>query len=95
MIKIVCDRCGKELFSRTPLSTHKITFIEGTIRTEYDLCKECLLKVRNFIIEASLTEIAEPLPCHKCESALSSECTVCDGQRYFRTKEGETDCSWK
>lgn len=37
----------------------------------------------------------ETLPCHKCESALSSECTACDGQQYFRTEEGETDCPWK
>lgn len=37
----------------------------------------------------------EPLPCHKCESALSSECTACDGQKYFRTEEGKTDCPWK
>ncbi len=36
-----------------------------------------------------------PLPCHKCESALSSECTACDGQKYFRTEEGDTDCPWK
>ena len=37
----------------------------------------------------------ETLPCHKCESALSSECTACDGQRYFRTEECNTDCGWR
>lgn len=95
MIKIVCDRCGKEVLSRTSLSTHRITLMDGTIRTEFDLCKDCILKVRNFIIEGRLTKMPEPLPCHKCENALSSECTKCDGQQFFRAEEIEPDCSWK
>lgn len=40
-------------------------------------------------------EQPEPLPCHRCESALSSECTICDGQQYFRTEEIDPDCGWR
>ena len=52
MIKMVCDKCGKEVYSvefpHLP-QTSKILITSGMITREYDLCKSCLREVREFI----------------------------------------------
>jgi len=52
VIKMVCDRCGKEVLTTIVPYTSKVIMMNGVIRTNYDLCKECLYKVRNFITDA-------------------------------------------
>lgn len=45
MVKIVCDRCGREVYMKNPDLTGraKIGF------EEYDLCKHCILDIKRFI----------------------------------------------
>ena len=45
MVKIVCDRCGRETYMTNPDFTGraKIGF------KEYDLCKYCVLDIKRFI----------------------------------------------
>ncbi len=45
MIKIVCDRCGREVHMKNPDLTgrSKIGY------EEYDLCKYCILDIKRFI----------------------------------------------
>ena len=45
MVKIVCDRCGREVYMKYPDLTGraKIGF------EEYDLCKHCILDIKRFI----------------------------------------------
>lgn len=45
MIKIVCDRCGRETYMKSPDLTGraKIGF------EEFDLCKYCILDIQRFI----------------------------------------------
>jgi len=88
MIKIICDRCGKELLTTYSQNTRKVVFLEGS-RTEYDLCKNCMVEVRNFVVEPAIS-VTLPDHCLHCENVLSSECTACDGYEYF--KEDTTDC---
>lgn len=56
MIKMVCDRCGKEivLTYRSPNEPSKLTTPYTSI--QYDLCKNCIVEVRDFIEQGKRSE---------------------------------------
>lgn len=94
MIKMVCDRCGKEILMSVLVHNNKITMISGFHRTEYDLCRDCFFKVQNFILESQIS-VDAPIHCGRCENAQTSECTICDGEEYFVDDHSDkTDCAW-
>lgn len=61
MVKIVCDKCGREVYMKNPDLTGraKIGF------EEFDLCKFCILDVKRFI-KAEQTENSSEKP-NNCE----------------------------
>ena len=55
MLKIVCDRCGKEVSTRNiEAIKYAQRFTIGHI--DYDLCEECKAKVKEFIVNNEQTE---------------------------------------
>ena len=58
MVKIVCDRCGREVYMKNPDLTgrSKIGF------EEYDLCKYCILDIKRFINQGRADCKTEPQP---------------------------------
>lgn len=56
MVKIVCDRCGRETYMKNPDLTGraKIGF------EEYDLCKYCVLDIKRFINQGRADRKTEP-----------------------------------
>ena len=45
MLKIVCDRCGREVYMKNPDLTGRAKIgLE-----EYDLCRYCILDIKRFI----------------------------------------------
>ena len=92
MIKMVCDKCGKEVYSvafpHLP-QTSKILITSGINTREYDLCKSCLWKVREFIT-ADTPQTEEPYI--DIETGILHWC----GWEYRRIEdEPQTDCGWK
>ena len=56
MFKMICDRCGKEivLTHRSPDEPCKLTTPYTSI--QYDLCKNCIVEVRDFIEQGKRSE---------------------------------------
>lgn len=48
MIKIICDRCGKEMRSYDAPTSVKFIMSDKTF--EYDLCSKCMYEVEDFIV---------------------------------------------
>lgn len=90
MIKMVCDKCGKEVYSvafpHLP-QTSKILITSGINTREYDLCKSCLWKVREFITaDTPQTETDKQMLSYWEDRAKET---------YLREDTPQTDCGWK
>ena len=55
MVKIICDRCGREVYMKNPDLTGraKIGF------EEYDLCKYCIFDIKRFINQGRVDRTTE------------------------------------
>lgn len=82
MVKIVCDRCGRETYMKNPDLTGraKIGY------EEYDLCKYCILDIKRFINQGKADRKTEPSGCWVKENQGKQICDDCIKN---------TDCSWR
>ena len=56
MVKIVCDRCGRETHMKNPDLTGRAKIgLE-----EFDLCKYCILDIKRFINQGEADRKTEP-----------------------------------
>ena len=58
MVKIVCDRCGREVYMKNPASI--LTRRAKIGLEEYDLCKYCILDIKRFINQGRADCKTEP-----------------------------------
>ena len=59
MLKIICDRCGKEIIYPNAHVGDRVIRMKVSDNYEYDLCKECRYKVINFITKGERTKGAD------------------------------------
>ena len=76
MIKMVCDKCGREVYMKNPYLTRraKIGF------EEYDLCKHCILDIKRFINQGRADQKDEPQTERDCNNCGRDKamCLYCE-----------------
>ena len=57
MTKVICDKCKKEINTKSAFFAVRCNSADETIR--YDICNECLAKIIDFITDYEITKTDE------------------------------------